>query len=422
MFPEDAVGGLFRKDVFDKIKAMRPGFIRSPGGNYLEGNGQRSRWNWKNTVGPRQQRAGHYNTAWGYWVTDGVGLYELLLLSELIGTASQLSIYTGYSMGRPYVPLNQSQVFADDALDLIEFANGGTGTKWGQSRASMGHSAPFGLKRIEVGNEESLMGPEDYPGHYKLITQAVWKVYPTMYVVASGRWGPSTNGHPCLTGQRCDAWDDHYYRTPDQMAAMTTQYDNYDRKLPDVFVGEWAANVGGKQTLQAAIAESAFMLGFEANADKVKSSSFAPLLRNVDGTQWAYDLINFDSSRVYALPSYDAQVMLRNARGDYTVRATFAGLTKATATVDTAAGMLYIKAVNYGGTASSVSITVGGFRTVASTATVTTLTSAEGPNAENSLATPHHVQPTETTVSVSGGVLSVPLPAWSLVVVAVRAS
>lgn len=59
-----------------------------------------------------------------------------------------------------------------------------------------------------------------YPGHYKLITSAIWSKYPNMTIIASGRWGPSIDGSPCLTGQRCDAWDDHYYRTPDVMAAM----------------------------------------------------------------------------------------------------------------------------------------------------------------------------------------------------------
>ena len=102
-FPGDAVGGLWRKDVFDMLKAMKPGFIRLPGGNYLEGTGMRTRWNWKATIGPREARVGHYNTAWYYWVTDAVGLYELLLLCEMLNTTPQLSVYTGYSMGRPYV-------------------------------------------------------------------------------------------------------------------------------------------------------------------------------------------------------------------------------------------------------------------------------------------------------------------------------
>merc|ERR1712125_98317 len=110
------------------------------------------------------------------------------------------------------------------------------------------------------------------------------------------------DGNPCVTGQRCDAWDDHYYRTPDQMANMGHQYDSYNRSWPDVFVGEFAANVRHKKTLQAAVAEAVFMLGFEANGDKVKSASFAPMLNNVNQTQWDYNLINFDSSRMYALP------------------------------------------------------------------------------------------------------------------------
>ena len=160
--PGDAVGGLWRKDIFEKIADLKPGFVRMPGGNYLEGTGMRTRWDWKATVGPREQRAGHYNTAWGYWVTDAVGIYELLMLCERLNSMPQLSVYTGYSMGRAYIPLNESGVFAQDALDMIEYTTGSAETTtYGKLRASAGHPTPFPLTRMEVGNEERLMGPDE---------------------------------------------------------------------------------------------------------------------------------------------------------------------------------------------------------------------------------------------------------------------
>lgn len=150
LFPADAVAGLFRRDLFDAVAALRPGFVRCPGGNYLEGTGPRTRWNWKSTIGPKEQRPGHYNSAWGYWVTDGMGLYEQLLLVELLGSQGQLGIFTGYSMGQPYIALNDSAVFAQDALDLLQFANGPVWSPYGSARAESGHAAPFGLTRLEV--------------------------------------------------------------------------------------------------------------------------------------------------------------------------------------------------------------------------------------------------------------------------------
>ena len=117
LFPSDAVGGLFRKDVVDKMKAMKPGFMRTPGGNYLEGNFPGERWNWKKTLGAAAARAGHYS-CWGYWVTDGLGVYELFKLCEILDTECQMSIYTGFSMASGYVNLSHNTVFAQEAVDL----------------------------------------------------------------------------------------------------------------------------------------------------------------------------------------------------------------------------------------------------------------------------------------------------------------
>lgn len=206
VFPSDAVGGLFRRDLFEQLQKLNMGFIRMPGGNYLEGTGERTRWDWKGTAMARQRRSGHYNSAWGYWVTDGMGVYEQLRLAELLGTEAQMAVYTGYSMGAQY---NLSGVFAAEAVELLEFCNGDASTPYGAQRARMGHAAPFGVGRLEVGNEELDM--DGYTTQYERITSAVWEQQRNVTVVASGRWGPPIAGNPCLSaGVRCDLWDDHY--------------------------------------------------------------------------------------------------------------------------------------------------------------------------------------------------------------------
>jgi len=427
--PSDAVAGLFRRDIFEALSRLTPGFVRAPGGNYLEGHGQRTRWNWKETLGPSAARRGHYNSAWGYWVTDSLGLYELLLLCELLGSQAQMSVYTGFSMGAAYVPLNESAVYAQDAVDMLEFANGANTTVWGAKRAAMGHAAPFGLRRLEVGNEEYWM--TDYAEHYQLITSAIWNADPSVTVVASGRWrcGGSDScvvGNPCLTGQRCDAWDDHYYRSPDEMAALGSRYDDYNRSWPRVFVGEFAANGGSRRTIQAAVAEAVFMLGFEANADVVESSSFAPLLNNVDGTQWAYNLLNFNATALFGLPSYYAQQMFSSALGTTTLATsstggdtTWAAVAQTYAEPSTEPRAVVVKLANYGAAPLPVTLALDegfGARLSAATASVLTGPSAE---AENTLEAPEAVVPAPLPLALAPAAfsLSVPLPPWSVAVV-----
>lgn len=179
------------------------------------------------------------------------------------------------------VPLNESDRFVEDALDLLAFANGQTSNQssWGGVRRQMGHEAPFALTRLEIGNEERVLhGNDGYAGHYKLIADRLWATHPDLVIIASGRWlGPSVDGSPCMNGARCDVWDEHFYETPDAMAAMGKQYDSYNRSWPAVFVGEYAANKPeGAPTLRAAIAESVFMLGLERNADVVWPHSPPP--------------------------------------------------------------------------------------------------------------------------------------------------
>ena len=429
LFPSDAVGGLFRRDIFEKLLAMKPGFIRLPGGNYLEGFGLRSRWDWKRTIGHWATRPGHYNAAWGYWVTDGFGLYEMLKLCELLGAPAQLSVFTGYSMKAPYAPLNQSAVYAQDALDMLEFANGapGRGSTWADARSNMGHPTSFRLHRLEVGNEERDLSPTGYAAHYDLITKRLWAAHPELTIVASGRWRDSDSdqkGSPCLTGRRCDILDEHFYQTSDQMASMGGHYDTYNRSLPPVFVGEFAANKpDGAPTLRAAIAESIFMLGFERNADVVTASAFAPLLNNVHGTQWPYNLINFNASHIFCLPSYYAQLMLSGARGSHSLPTTMSesgGRWNAAASLNTDGVVL--KLANYDESPRDVTVKLTQFAPrgiVSATATVLT---ASSPDAVNSLDEPEAVVPQEAPdpTVLAANRLRIFLPAWSLLVVRIR--
>ena len=449
LMPTDAIAGLSRRDLFAKLQAMRPGFVRIPGGNYLEGFGMRSRWAWRTTLGHWAARPGHYNAAWGYWVTDGFGLFEMLKLCELIGAAAQLSIYTGYSIRREYMPIKESGTFVQEALDAIEFANGRpvpNASGLAAIRISMGHPAPFGLNRLEVGNEERSMAPKDYPAHYNLITKNLRAHHPALEIVASGRWRRPGDviGSPCLTGQeRCDMWDEHFYQTPDEMASMGGQYDvgAYNRSWPRVFVGEFAANKpSGAPTLRAAIAESIFMLGFERNADVVTASAFAPLLNNVRGTQWPYCLINFNASRIFVLPSYHVQRMLSEARGNHSLSAVLSGEYGSPGTVKGGAtasawsaaaalvgsqsdGHITIKLANYAERPRTfnVSLTSWAPRTVLS-ASADILT-APSPWATNTLEEPNEVAPKSATPpqKVPTGLL-VKLPSWCLAVVHVQMS
>lgn len=328
-------------------------------------------------------------------------------------------------------PLNQSRAFADDALDMLAFVAGdASASKWAATRAAMGHAAPFAVPRVEVGNEERDMSPAGYPAHYKLITGALWAKHPSLVIVASGRWGPPIDGSPCLTGQRCDEWDDHYYRTPDAMAAMGGTYDGYDRSLPKVFVGEFAANIpqaGVKQrSLRAAVAEAIFLLGYERNADVVVASSFAPLLNNVHGTQWGYNLLNFNATSLFVLPSYHVQSLFARSLGSHTLPTAVRGDCDSTpcawlasASVGPTPGNVTIKLANYGEGARTVHAALDGWRGKRFAVASAMVLTADSADASNSLDEPGAVRPASLspapTVVPTG--LRLTMPPWSVVVV-----
>ena len=222
LMPIDAIAGIFRVDMFEAIKALRPTFLRYPGGSFLEGYSFDTRWQWKRSIGPRAARPGHYNSAWGYWCTDFMGHAEYLLLAELIGAEAQMSVYDGYSIYNRYHDLNTSWQFAKDALDAIEYATGDAkSTHFGRQRAANGHPSPFHLPRMEIGNEEGITPDyqpiNGYRDHFDLVAGAIRGRYPDVKVIASAActWRASVGGRPkpgaapyCMNGSaKVEIWD-----------------------------------------------------------------------------------------------------------------------------------------------------------------------------------------------------------------------
>ncbi len=303
-----------RADIAQMLDDLRPSFMRYPGGNFIEGNRIETAVRWKKTVGDIATRPGHLNDAWGYWSTDGFGLHEFLLLCEDLGAEPVYGIYAGLSLGyngatNNTVPLAEMGPYVQDALDLIEYCNGPTNSTWGALRAANGHPAPFNLKYIEIGNEN---GDSLYNERYTLFYDAIKSNYPNIQLISPGNWGAPPWSRPR------DISDEHYYSSAATFISYATKYDSYSRGGPKVFVGEYAvtSGAGALGNLSAALGEAAFMTGIERNSDMVTMACYAPLLANVNGTQWRPDLINYDSYRVLGTPAYYVQQMFSRNRGD----------------------------------------------------------------------------------------------------------
>jgi alpha-L-arabinofuranosidase len=300
-----------RVDLAKSLDALYPSFVRFPGGNWVEGDDVAHMYHWKYTIGDIDARTPLWNT-WGYNTTHGLGFYEYLQLCEDLGAEPLFDINAGMSL-HDSVPLAQMGPWIQDALDAIEYANGPTNTVWGGLRAKAGHPAPFHLKYMEIGNEN---GGPDYVQRWPLLVNAIREKYPDMQLIMT----TDLRGRPYPRNPKPDIVDEHYYESPTSFMRRANQYDNYDRKGPKIFVGEYAVTQGaGKGNLRAAIGEAAFMSGMERNSDVVIMASYAPLFVNLNHRAWNPDLINFDSSRWYGIPGYYVQQMYSENRGDVTL-------------------------------------------------------------------------------------------------------
>jgi alpha-N-arabinofuranosidase len=307
---------------------MKPKFLRLPGGNYVEGDYFNERFNWKETIGPVEQRPGH-RSCWNYWSTDGLGLIEYLNWCEDLKMEPVLAVFAGYVLKHEFVPAGPAlEPYVQEALEEIEYITGDAATtKWGAQRAKDGHPAPFPLHYVEIGNEDWFERSNSYDGRFAQFYDAIKAKYPNLQII-------STVGNEHSESQRVhsrvpDLVDEHYYPTREE--ATESMWNMYDRRSrtsqSKIFVGEWATRVGSPTpNMAGALGDAAWMCGMERNSDIVILESYAPLFVNVSDVtnsnraarsmQWPSDLIGYDALTSYGSPSYYAQVMFSAHHGD----------------------------------------------------------------------------------------------------------
>ena len=296
-----------RRDLAEKIAALHPSFMRFPGGCVVEGNKtadhpQTNRFEWKKTIGPIEERPGHYNNNWMYPVTDGLGMMEYLEFCEDIG--AQPLFVCNMGMGHGWED-KDVEPYIQEALDAIEFCNGDATTEWGKKRIELGHPEPFNLKMIEIGNENEGFRP--YTQRYGMFYNAIHKKYPYIQFVG--------NGFEWNRPHHVDIIDPHFYQSPSWFITEYHRYDNHYRDSFKYYIGEYAAMCGELNCLNAALGEAVFMCGMERNSDVVVMSSYAPLLVNDNNRQWHPDMIPFNHAISVESPSYHVQRMMSNYHG-----------------------------------------------------------------------------------------------------------
>ncbi|MCC6279836.1 MAG: alpha-L-arabinofuranosidase, partial [Saprospiraceae bacterium] len=441
LFPLDTwknrPGGL-RADLVQLLADMKPGFMRFPGGCIVEGHDLSTRYQWKKTIGPIEERSAMINRwnnefahrpAPDYFQSFGLGFYEYFQLCEDIGAAPLPILNCGMACQfntSELVPLDQLDPYIQDALDLIEFANGDATTKWGALRASLGHPAPFGLQFMGVGNEQ--WGAQ-YIERFQVFQKAIKSKYPDIQLVSSA--GPGSEGEQfsylskALDSLGADIVDEHYYQIPGWFLNNAARYDKYDRKGPKIFAGEYAAqsdrvvSMENKNNWRCALAEAAFMTGLERNADVVRMASYAPLMAHIDGWQWKPDMIWMDNLHSFGTPNYYVQKLYATNRGDQIVpvlyknaAATGQDSLYATAALDKKSNEIIVKIVNAAGKAQLAELWLDGVGKLNATAQLVLLQSNDL-EVENTLDQPIRISPVEQTAQVKNGKLNSLLAPYS---------
>ena len=428
LFPVDTWKGRkngLRKDLAQALYDLKPGVFRFPGGCIVEGTDLGSRYQWKNSIGQVENRTLNENR-WqytfanrffpDYYQSYGLGFYEFFQLSEDIGAEPLPVLSCGLACQfqnkdeHAHVPVGELNPYVQDALDLIEFANGDVSTKYGKIRSEMGHPAPFNLKLIAIGNEQ---WGEIYPERLEPFITAIRAKHPEVKIIGSE--GPSPDGKDFDYGWeqmkrlKADLVDEHYYRSPEWFLTNAARYDKYDRKGPKVFAGEYACHPKNrKNNFEAALCEAAFMTGFERNADVVQMCTYAPLFAHVNGWQWKPDLIWFDNLRSVKSANYYVQQLYGHNVGTnvLTTAENKIALTGqdgiyASSTFDKNKNEIILKIANTSDSEKSVTYHLKGLKNQERKAIKTVLKS---PNldAENTLDKPETVIPHSEEITVSG--------------------
>lgn len=442
LFPNDTWKGRkkgMRADMIQMLADMKPGFIRFPGGCIVEGIDLANRYQWKKTIGPIEERQlimNRWNIEFShrpspdYFQTFGLGFFEYFQLAEDIGAEALPILNCGMACQfntAEVVPLDQLDPYIQDALDLIEFANGDVSSEWGKVRASMGHPEPFNLKYLGVGNEN--WGPQ-YIDRAKAFQQAIKAKYPKINLIYSSGTDPDSEGFRYLDKElrtmKADIIDEHYYRAPEWFLKNAARYDNYDRQGAKVFAGEYAAHIKGnaigsdRNIWEAALAEAAFMTGLERNAAVVNMASYAPLFANTEGWQWAPDLIWVDNMNIYGTPSYYVQKLFSTNKGTQVSSALVDGKSLSgqdglyvSAVMDSTKKEVILKLVNTNETARTKQVTFEGIKKLAATGTLTTVKG--NLSAQNTIGSPSTIVPVESLLKLKGKNAVVNMPANSFV-------
>lgn len=455
--PADSVMGVFRKDLAEKLKAINPGFLRFPGGCIIEGYNLANRYNWKDSIGDVAYRKSNWNR-WAthtnsgldggykhYNQTYGLGFYEYFLLCEYLGCKAVPVVNVGiacqYQSGETVaVDSYEFQNYIQDALDLIEFANGTDETnEWVKARIDMGHREPFNLEIIGIGNEQWETDKIDFYARYESFEKAIHDKYPEMKLVATS--GPGVQDDAYYT-----AWswlrekagdnknfayvvDEHYYREPDWFYSNIHFYDNYPRDVK-VFAGEYASrrrnwvNDPEANTWEAALSEAAYLTMVERNADVVYMASYAPLFARLDYTQWSPDMIWFDDAESYGSPTYYVQKLYSNNLGDYTLQSTLSNYGNATgvysnASYDAENGDIIIKIANSNSSECTIPIELDERFILTGSATAEQITA--DPAAYNSISNPENVSPKTTQLTDLTNSYEYTVPASSFTVLRIEA-
>jgi len=325
-----------RKDLVDRLAALKPAFVRFPGGCIVEEGDFQHWYDWRRTVGPKERRECVLNR-WvrpdaPYWETFDIGFYEYFVLCEELGAEPLPICLSGltcqYQKPAQLCAVEDADIFAGVILELIEFANGGADTLWGKVRSEMGHPAPFNLKMVGIGNEN---WDKEFFDRYEPIVKVVREKHPEIKIVGSSGPGPEDGRFKYawnrITKDTADFVDEHYYMPPEWFLKSAKRYDGYDRvNKPLVYAGEYACHhrIGGKKvnTLWSAVCEAAAMTGFERNSDVVRMASYAPLFAREGHDQWSPDLIWFSGTESWGSPNYYVQQLFMTNRPDRIVPST----------------------------------------------------------------------------------------------------
>ena len=421
-----------RPDLAQLLADMKPKFIRFPGGCLAHGDGVGNMYRWKNTIGPIEQRVEQKNL-WGYHQTAGLGYFEFFQFCEDIGAKPLPVLPAAVSCqnsggtwriggtGQQALSLSEMQEYIQEVLDLIEWANGPVTSTWGAKRAAAGHPAPFNLQYVGIGNEDKIT-PE-FKERFKMIYETVHAKFPDIVLI--GTSGPFSDGEDFENGWnfaselQVPMVDEHYYKQPEWFLSNQYRYDQYDRKKPKVYLGEYAS---WGNSMRNALAEAAYMTSLERNGDIVHMASYAPLFAKKNFTQWNTNMIFFDNSAVILTPNYHVQKLFSVNAGDYflnnvVIKNERDTTLAASSVYDSESGDIILKLVNADKNNKPVKINLSRFKKIIPQAQKVELKGEAGQ--VNTFENPHSVVPVASDFKAAK-TFQYTVPAMSLTIIRIK--